>query len=134
MAQQQQEQETVTTGRRKTAVASVRLRRGTGKIDINGNKFNEYFPVDIQRKTVLAPFEKVGGNSGYDMIIRVKGGGIEAQAIATRLGIARALVSEDESLRHALKEKGFLTRDSRKKERKKYGHAGARKRFQFSKR
>ena len=68
------------------------------------------------------------------MIIRVKGGGIEAQAIATRLGIARALLSEDESLHHAFKEQGFLTRDSRKKERKKYGLAGARKRFQFSKR
>lgn len=130
----QQEQETVTTGRRKTAVSSVRLRPGSGQIDINGQKFNEYFPVDIQRKTVLAPFQKVGGNTRYDMIIRVKGGGIEAQAIATRLGIARALVIGDENLRHGFKEQGFLTRDSRKKERKKYGHAGARKRFQFSKR
>ncbi len=129
-----QQQETVTSGRRKTAVSSVRLRPGSGNIDINGHKFEEYFPVDIQRKTVLAPFQKVGGNGRYDLIIRVKGGGIEAQAIATRLGIARALVSEDDSLRHAFKEQGFLTRDSRKKERKKYGHAGARKRFQFSKR
>lgn len=133
MAQQETE-ETVTTGRRKTAVSSVRLRPGSGKIDINGKKFDEYFPVGIQRQTVLAPFQKMGGNTRYDMIIRVKGGGIEAQAVATRLGIARALVIQDESLRHGFKELGFLTRDSRKKERKKYGHAGARKRFQFSKR
>lgn len=127
-------QEKVATGRRKTAVASVRLRSGSGQIDINGKKFDEYFPVDIQRQTVLAPFQKMGGNGHFDMIIRVKGGGIEGQAIATRLGIARALVGEDESLHASFKEQGFLTRDSRKKERKKYGHAGARKRFQFSKR
>lgn len=127
-------QEQVATGRRKTAVASVRLRQGTGQIDINGKKFEEYFPVEIQRRTVLAPFKELGGNGHFDMIIRVKGGGIEGQAIATRLGIARALVGENEELHHAFKEHGFLTRDSRKKERKKYGHAGARKRFQFSKR
>jgi len=127
-------QEQVATGRRKTAVASVRLRPGSGQIDINGKKFEEYFPVDVQRRTVLAPFQKLGGNGRFDLIIRVKGGGIEGQAIATRLGIARALLSEDESLHHVFKEQGFLTRDSRKKERKKYGHAGARKRFQFSKR
>lgn len=126
--------EQVATGRRKTAVASVRLREGTGQIDINQKKFDEYFPVDIQRKTVLAPFQKLGGNGRFDLVIRVKGGGIEAQAIATRLGIARALQTEDESLHHTFKEQGFLTRDSRKKERKKYGLAGARKRFQFSKR
>lgn len=127
-------QEQVATGRRKTAVASIRLRQGTGQIDINGKKFDEYFPVEIQRQTVLAPFQKMGGNGRYDLIIRVKGGGIEGQAIAARLGIARALVVEDDSLHHDFKEKGFLTRDSRKRERKKYGRAGARKRFQFSKR
>lgn len=127
-------EETVATGRRKTAVASVRLRSGNGQVDINGRKLEEYFPIEIQRRTVLAPFENLGGNGKYDMIIRVKGGGIEAQAIAVRLGLARAIVSNDESLRHDLKEKGFLTRDARKKERKKYGRAGARKRFQFSKR
>lgn len=127
-------QEKIATGRRKTAVASVRLRQGTGQIDINGKKFDEYFPEAIQRQTVLAPFRKLGGNGHYDLIIRVKGGGVEGQAIATRLGIARALVSEDENLHHEFKEQGFLTRDSRKRERKKYGHAGARKRFQFSKR
>lgn len=127
-------QEKVATGRRKTAVASVRVRPGTGLINVNGREFTDYFPVEIQRQMALAPFQKLGGNSRHDMIIRIKGGGIEAQVIATRLGIARALLSEDESLHHEYKERGFLTRDSRKKERKKYGHAGARKRFQFSKR
>lgn len=127
-------QEQVATGRRKTAVASVRLRSGTGQIDINGKAFNEYFPVEIQRQTILAPFQKLGGNGRFDLIIRVKGGGIEGQVVATRLGVARALLGEDESLHHSFKEQGFLTRDSRKKERKKYGLAGARKRFQFSKR
>ncbi len=127
-------EEKVATGRRKTAVASVRLRPGTGQIDINHKQFDHYFPVDIQRQMVLAPFQKIGGNGRFDLVIRVKGGGIEAQVIATRLGIARALLSEDESLHHAFKEKGFLTRDSRKKERKKYGLAGGRKRLQFSKR
>jgi small subunit ribosomal protein S9 len=127
-------EETIATGRRKTAVASVRLRNGSGKVDINGRALNEYFPIEIQRRTILAPFEKIGGGERYDMVIRVKGGGIEAQAIAIRLGLARALVSNDEALRPEYKERGFLTRDARKKERKKYGRAGARKRFQFSKR
>lgn len=128
------EEETLGTGRRKTAVASIRLRSGKGNIDINGKKFEEYFPLALQRKTCFAPLEKLGGNSRYDMIIRVKGGGIEAQAVAIRLGLARALVQNDENLRGDFKEHGYLTRDSRKKERKKYGLKGARKRFQFSKR
>lgn len=128
------QEEIVTTGRRKTAVSSVRLRRGKGQIDVNGRAFEEYFPLEIQRRAILAPFEKLNGNGNFDMVIRVKGGGVEAQAIATRLGVARALVQEDENLHSVFKEQGFLTRDSRKKERKKYGHAGARKRFQFSKR
>lgn len=127
-------EEIVTTGRRKTAVASVRLRSGAGKIDVNGREFNEYFPLEIQRRSVLAPFEKLGGCTNHDLVIRVKGGGVEAQAIAIRLGLARALLQQDDSLHSTFKTNGFLTRDSRKKERKKYGHAGARKRFQFSKR
>lgn len=127
-------EEFVATGRRKTAVSSVRVRPGTGKIDINGRTFEEYFPLEIQRRTVLAPFEKLNGNGRHDMIIRVKGGGVEGQVIASRLGIARALLQIDESLHHDFKSHGFLTRDARKKERKKYGHAKARKRFQFSKR
>lgn len=127
-------QETTGTGRRKTSVAAVRLRPGSGKIDINSRSFEDYFPVELQRRTVLAPLDKFGIANNYDLIIRVKGGGIEGQAIAVRLGITRALVKEDEQKRHDFKELGFLTRDPRKKERKKYGHAKARKRFQFSKR
>lgn len=124
------------TGRRKTAVASVYLRRGKGNIDVNGRTFDDYFPLEIQRAMILSPLVKVAGNqkNGYDLIVRVHGGGIEAQAEAVRLGIARALVQENEATKGALKEEGFLTRDSRKKERKKYGQPGARKRFQFSKR
>lgn len=126
--------ETVTTGRRKTSVASVRLRDGSGNINVNGRPFEEYFTQDIQRKSILAPFNKIGGHKRHDIIIRVKGGGLEGQTIAVRLGLARALVEQNEGLRHDMKEQGFLTRDPRKRERKKYGHAGARKRFQFSKR
>lgn len=127
-------EEIVATGRRKTAVSSVRVRPGSGKVDVNGKAFDEYFPLEMQRNTILAPFAKLGGHKKHDIIIRVKGGGIEGQVIATRLGLARALVQEDPSLHHEFKEHSFLTRDSRKKERKKYGRAGARKRFQFSKR
>ena len=127
-------EEVVATGRRKTAVASVRIRPGSGKIDVNGKPFEVYFPLEIQRNEVLAPFHKLGGHQQHDLIIRVNGGGIEGQAIATRLSIARALVGQDENLHHDYREAGFLTRDPRKRERKKYGRAGARKRFQFSKR
>ncbi len=127
-------EEKVATGRRKTAVASVRLRPGKGNVNVNGKTMEEYFPNQLQRMVVLAPFAKLGGNLKHDMIIRLKGGGVEAQAIATRLGIARALLQEDDALHQEFKSQGFLTRDPRKKERKKYGLAGARKRFQFSKR
>jgi small subunit ribosomal protein S9 len=126
--------ERVATGRRKTAVASVRLRQGSGKIDINGRAFDEYFPLDIQRRLVLSPFEKIGGNAAHDIVIRVNGGGIEAQAVAIRLGITRTLCVGNEELQRHFKDLGYLTRDPRKKERKKYGQPGARKRFQFSKR
>lgn len=127
-------EEITSTGRRKTAVSAVRMRPGTGKVDINGRPFEEYFPLELQRNLVLAPLTHAQKVGKYDLIIRVKGGGIEGQAEATRLGISRCLVKEDESLRPDLKELGYLTRDSRKKERKKYGLAGARKRFQYSKR
>lgn len=127
-------EEILSTGRRKTAVASIRLRTGKGAIDVNGRQLEDYFPLDLQRKSILAPFDKLGGNKKYDIIIRVRGGGIEGQAIAVRHGLARALVAQDENARPELKSRGFLTRDSRKRERKKYGRAGARKRFQFSKR
>lgn len=126
--------EHVATGRRKTAVASVRVREGKGSIDVNGRPFEQYFPNEIQRKTILEPIEKAGVKIGFDILIRVNGGGLEAQATAVRLGLSRALIQENETWKPALKDAGFLTRDGRKKERKKYGRAGARKRFQFSKR
>ncbi|MFN0065889.1 MAG: 30S ribosomal protein S9 [Chlamydiales bacterium] len=127
-------QEVVATGRRKRSVSSVRLRPGTGKIDVNGKEFEKYFPLQVQRKVILDPLSMLEKEKSYDMIIRVNGGGIEGQVIATRLSIARALVKENEELKHDLKRVGYLTRDPRKKERKKYGHKKARKSFQFSKR
>ena len=128
-------EEFIGTGRRKTAVSSVRLRpKGKGSINVNGRKFEDYFEDQTQRDTILAPLEKFDILNDYDIVIRVKGGGIQGQVIATRLGIARALVKQDEAKKHDLKELGYLTRDPRKRERKKYGLAGARKCFQFSKR
>jgi small subunit ribosomal protein S9 len=127
-------QEKVGTGRRKTAVASVRLRPGKGVVLINGRKFEDYFPLAIQRDSILSPIKKFSNPDRYDMVIRVKGGGVEAQVIATRLGLARALLQEDTARKSELKAVGYLTRDPRKKERKKYGLRGARKRCQFSKR
>lgn len=128
-------EEFIGTGRRKTSVSSVRLRpNGTGKIEVNGRKLEEYFPSEIQRDTILSPLKKFNLSERFDIIIRLKGGGIQGQMIATRLGISRALLEQDETRRPDLKELGYLTRDSRKRERKKYGLAGARKRFQFSKR
>ena len=127
--------EFIGVGRRKTSISSVRLHPdGSGKIKINGRSFEEYFPLEVQRETVLAPLAKFELTSNYDIVIRVRGGGIQGQVIATRLGISRALIQQDETKRHDLKEVGYLTRDPRKRERKKYGLAGARKRFQFSKR
>lgn len=127
-------QEHIGTGRRKTSVALVRLRPGKGIVKVNGKKFEDHFPLDLQRQTVLAPIIKVASTDRYDIVIRVKGGGIQGQMIAARLGVARALVLEDKERRQDLKALGYLTRDPRKRERKKYGLAGARKRFQFSKR
>jgi len=134
MTKEKDFEEWVATGRRKTAVASVRLRPGSGKVDINHREFDHYFPGELQRKLILAPLNQIKKTDAYDMIIRVKGGGVEAQAEAVRLGLARALVLQNENLKQELKPQGFLRRDSRKKERKKYGLAGARKRFQYSKR
>lgn len=127
-------EEWIGTGRRKTAVASVRLRRGSGNVKINGRSFEEYFALDFQRARILDPLVKLGLEGTYDIVIRTSGGGLEAQVIAARLGLSRALVLQDEERRNALKSEGYLTRDPRKKERKKYGLAGARKSFQFSKR
>lgn len=128
------QEETIGIGRRKTAVSAVRMKRGSGNIDVNGRKFNEYFPLQLQRDLIMAPLQKFSNPEKVDLIIRIKGGGLEAQAEATRLGISRALVIEDENIKSDLKELGYLTRDPRKRERKKYGQKGARKRFQFSKR
>lgn len=127
-------EEVTATGRRKCAVAAIRLRPGSGKVDVNGREFDTYFPLEIQRATIMAPLRMLSAEGKYDLIIRVNGGGIEGQVIATRLGLARALVKESETNRHDFKAEGFLTRDPRKKERKKYGHKKARKSFQFSKR
>lgn len=128
-------EEFIGTGRRKTAVASVRLRpKGKGKIDVNGRDLLEYFKEQSLCDTALSPLAKFDLLNDYDVVIRVKGGGINGQVIAARLGIARALVKQDEAKKHDLKEAGYLTRDPRKRERKKYGLAGARKRYQFSKR
>jgi len=122
------------TGRRKTAVARVRLATGSGKITVNGRAFEVYFPLDTLRATVAQPLALTGTADKLDVRVNVLGGGPAGQAGATRHGIARALLKFDATLRPALKAEGFLTRDPRERERKKYGQPGARKRFQFSKR
>jgi small subunit ribosomal protein S9 len=121
------------TGRRKTSVARVRLATGSGKITINGRAFDNYFPMETLRSTVSGPLTITGTTDKLDVKVNVTGGP-NGQAGAVRHGIARALLEFDANLRPALKAEGFLTRDSRAKERKKYGQPGARKRFQFSKR
>ena len=122
------------TGRRKTAVARVRLVSGTGKIDVNGRPFEEYFPTVALQNTILAPLTLTNLVNAYDVSVNTNGGGATGQAGAVRLGIARALLQVDANLRAVLKAEGYLTRDPRMKERKKSGQPGARKRFQFSKR
>ena len=122
------------TGRRKTAVARVRLASGSGKIVVNGRAFENYFPIETLRSTALQPLAVTGNTERFDVRINVTGGGPNGQAGAVRHGIARALIRSDATLRGALKADGLLTRDSRMKERKKYGQPGARKRFQYSKR
>ncbi len=129
-----QTQEFLGTGRRKTAVARVRLAPGTGKITVNGRAFEIYFPTDTLRGVVSSPLSRTDTASKYDVNINVKGGGPHGQAGAVRHGIARALLEVDANHRPVLKADGFLTRDPRMRERKKYGQPGARKRFQFSKR
>ncbi len=122
------------TGRRKSSVARVRLRPGDGKITINKRTLEEFFYREQHRSNVTAPLEHVGKRDSMDVIIRVHGGGITGQSGACRLGIARALIKIDEELQQGLREAGHLTRDSRMKERKKYGLHKARKGTQFSKR
>lgn len=122
------------TGKRKTAVARVFLRPGKGKTTVNGRPMNEYFTTVNQRELAKEALEVVDNADQFDFYITVKGGGLSGQAGAIRHGIAKALVDFDPELRGVMKEQGFLTRDARKKERKKYGQRGARARFQFSKR
>jgi small subunit ribosomal protein S9 len=122
------------TGRRKTAIARVRLATGTGKITVNGRAFENYFPLETLRGVAAQPLTVTGTADKLDARINVIGGGPNGQAGAVRHGIARALLAFDANLRPALKAEGFLTRDSRMRERKKYGQPGARKRYQFSKR
>jgi small subunit ribosomal protein S9 len=123
-----------TIGRRKTAVARVYVSRGSGKIFINSREVTNYFPKATSRYIVYQPLNLMKVNDNYDFKINVKGGGVTGQAGAIRLGIARALIKLTPNSRPELKAAGFLTRDSRKVERKKYGKSGARKSYQFSKR
>lgn len=122
------------TGRRKTSVARVRLRPGTGVITINGRPYDEYFTIEQDRRNVISALEQTGRRNDFDVIIRTDGGGNTGQSGACLLGIARALKKYDETSDEALRQGGLLTRDSRMKERKKYGLRGARRGTQFSKR
>jgi small subunit ribosomal protein S9 len=122
------------TGRRKTSTARVFLRPGKGAISVNSREFDNYFPTDALRTQVRRPLMLTETGDKFDVLATVAGGGVNGQAGAVRLGIARALVEFNAELRKQLKKDGLLTSDSRVKERKKYGLAGARKRFQFSKR
>lgn len=122
------------TGRRKSSIARVSITPGKGVIQVNGQNFNDYLCRKSLATVVAQPLEAVDALKTYDITINVHGGGLTGQAGAIRLGIARALITADSGHRSILKSAGFLTRDSRKVERKKYGQPGARKRFQFSKR
>ncbi|NMP21981.1 30S ribosomal protein S9 [Sulfobacillus harzensis] len=122
------------TGRRKNAVARVRLVPGTGRIVVNGRDFDQYFPVLTLRTAILSPLKTADVEGRFDVLVRVEGGGMTGQAGAVRHGIARALLGVDPNFRVPLKQHGFLTRDPRVKERRKYGLKKARKAPQFSKR
>jgi small subunit ribosomal protein S9 len=122
------------TGRRKTSSARVFLRPGNGTVTVNHREFNAFFPTEALRTQIKTPMVLTETVDRFDVVATVAGGGVAGQAGAVRLGIARALVKYDAELRKRLKKGGLLTRDARAKERKKYGMAGARKRFQFSKR
>jgi small subunit ribosomal protein S9 len=122
------------TGRRKTAVARVFLRPGNGEFKVNGRPFEQYFVTDSQRSSAKQSLISADAASTFNVIANVSGGGVNGQADAVKLGIARALMEFNVELRKKLKSEGLVSRDSRGKERKKYGQKGARKRFQFSKR
>jgi len=122
------------TGRRKSAIARIFLRPGTGGWKVNGKKFDEYFVTEQQRVSARRSLEVADVASSFDVLATVSGGGVAAQADAVKMGTARALIEFNPELRKTLKAEGLFTRDARIKERKKYGQKGARKRFQFSKR
>ena len=122
------------TGRRKRSVARVKLSLGNGVITVNRKPLDEYFPRESLKQVVRQPLEATASGSRFDITVKAEGGGVAGQAGAVRHGIARALLSMDESLRETLRRAGLLTRDPREKESKKYGRKRARKRFQFSKR
>jgi len=122
------------TGRRKSSVARVRIAAGSGKIKINGKEMNDYFPLEQDRNAILSTLAIVGKSGQLDVIIRVNGGGSSGQSGACKMGLARALCSLDTELFQPLRDDGYLTRDSRMKERKKPGLHGARRGVQFSKR
>ena len=126
--------EYVAVGRRKESTARVRLRPGSGKIKVNKRDFDSYFPRETHRIVVMQALETANMTNKFDILATINGGGESGQAGALKHGIARALVKSDENLRRVLKKAGFLTRDPRAKERKKYGQKRARKNFQFSKR
>ncbi|UFH54947.1 30S ribosomal protein S9 [Spirosoma sp. KNUC1025] len=123
-----------TIGRRKTAISRIYLSAGSGAISVNGKDYKQYFPTEVLQIILNQPFASINGVGGYDVKVNVRGGGVAGQAEATRMAIARALVELNADFRPALKKEGFLTRDSRMVERKKYGRRKARRRFQFSKR
>lgn len=122
------------TGKRKTSIARVWMKEGSGVFVVNKRNFDEYFPLDILKRMIQQPLDLTDKKGKFDFYINVNGGGISGQAGAIRHGISKALVGYDEELKTVLKKAGFLTRDARVKERKKYGQPGARKRFQYSKR
>jgi small subunit ribosomal protein S9 len=124
----------IATGRRKAAIARVRLVPGSGVMTLNGRTLEEYFPTRAHRMIVAGPLRVAGREKDFDVVARIEGGGVAGQAGALRLGIARALIELDPELRPALKAEGFLSRDAREKERRKYGLKKARKAPQFSKR
>lgn len=123
-----------TIGRRKTAISRIYMSAGSGAISVNGKDYKQYFPTEVLQIILNQPFATINGVGGYDVKVNVRGGGVAGQAEATRMAIARALVELNADFRPALKKEGFLTRDSRMVERKKYGRRKARRRFQFSKR
>lgn len=124
----------LSTGRRKEAIARVRITPGAGEIQVNGRSLDDYFPTRVHRMVAQSPLRSIGRDKDYDVLATIEGGGVNGQAGALRLGIARALIELDPELRNQLKAEGFLTRDAREKERRKYGLKKARKAPQYSKR